>query len=71
MFITRKKYEEAIERAKNEVLDRVYQEERLSNFSADVSRRLEDMERRLFEIERHTGMRDGRTSLGPEVKAGY
>lgn len=71
MFITRRKYEEAIERAKNEVLDRVYQEERLSNFSADTSRRFEDLERRLFEVERHTGMRDGRISQGPEVKAGY
>lgn len=59
MIISRKKYEEAIERAKREVEERFWQNKRIERFESDTCRRFEGLERRVFAIESQIGARSG------------
>ena len=51
MFISKKKYNEAIEKAKWEAEERIYQNQRFSNLEEQLNRRIDILERRIIELE--------------------
>lgn len=51
MFISRKKYEEALEAARKEGAEKVWKQQNEERYMADVCRRFEEMEKRLSCME--------------------
>ena len=55
MFITKKKYEEAIYKAKAETEKEMWDRERLNNIERNVHERIDRLERRVFSLESNSG----------------
>lgn len=51
MFISRKKYEEALEAARKEGAEKVWEQQNRERFAADVCHRFEEMEKRIARME--------------------
>ncbi len=51
MFISRKKYEEALEAARKEGAEKVWEQQRNERYMEDVCRRFEEMDKRLARME--------------------
>ena len=52
MFISRKKYEEALEAARKEGAEKVWEQQRNERYMEDVCRRFEEMDKRLSLLEK-------------------
>ena len=59
MFISRRKFEQELEKARNEVLDRVY-----------TDRRIDDIWKKTWEIDRRTSKLEGKPEEDFEIKEG-
>ena len=55
MFITKKKFEEEIYKAKAETEKEMWERERLERMEHNINERIDRLERRVFELERDSG----------------
>lgn len=51
MFISKKKFNEAIEKAKREAEEKIWEFQRFNNLEEQLNRRIDILERRIIELE--------------------
>ena len=51
MFISKKKFNEILEKEKNEVADKIWRNDRENRMEEQLHRRMDELERRVYELE--------------------